>query len=114
MGLPQWVPGKPRVVLSEQGTLPRQPAAGPSAGEEAGPENPQEASRLEVRRQLEVLVRRAEKESCPGWWGRAGSTRTGDGSECKLDCDWDAHSQGSEKPMGWGTSRSAPGGNEAD
>lgn len=54
----------------------RQRAAAPSAGQEAGPENPQEASRLEAR---------SEKGTVTGDGAGAGSARTGDGSECKLN-----------------------------
>lgn len=46
------------------------PGADPSAGQEAGPVTPREASRLEARRYLEALVRSEKGLSQAMVWGR--------------------------------------------
>lgn len=109
MGLPQRVPGKPPVVLSGAGDTP--------------PGSLQLVLLLDRRlgqrifkkpagwKPDDILRSLSVKGGCHRRREGAGSTRTGDGSGCKLA--WNGRDGGSEKPMGWGTSRSSPGVNEA-
>lgn len=114
MWLPLWVPGKPLVVLCGTGdTLAGSLQLIPLLDRRLGQRILKKPADSKPEDTLRSLSEDLRKGAITGDGGGAGSTRTGDASECKLDCDWDGHSEGSEKAMGWGISRSSPGGNEA-